>query len=84
MSVFVMSGVILTFVIALSSLLLVPKWGIDGYLISQLIGFSASISYTLFSSTEICHERKKVLNTMVIIEGKRLETAKIPTKSVEW
>ena len=30
MSVFVMSGVILTFVIALSSLLLVPKWGIDG------------------------------------------------------
>ena len=32
MSVFVMSGVILTFVIALSSLLLVPKWGVDGYL----------------------------------------------------
>ena len=49
MSVFVMSGVILTFVIALSSLLLVPKWGVDGYLISQLIGFAASISYTSFS-----------------------------------
>lgn len=49
MSVFVMSGVVLTFVIALSSLLLVPKWGVDGYLISQMIGFAASIFYTFFS-----------------------------------
>ena len=27
---------------------------------------------------------KKVLNTIVIIDGNRLDTAKIPTKSVEW
>ena len=30
MSVFVVSGIILTFVTAISSLLLVPKWGVDG------------------------------------------------------
>ena len=49
MSVFVVSGIILTFVTAISSLLLVPKRGVDCYIFSQLTFIIISSLYTVVS-----------------------------------
>ncbi len=84
MSVFVVSGIILTFVTAISSLLLVPKWGVDGYIISQLTGFIISSLYTVVSIHIHTYLSYKSISISTIKEMLSYSIPMIPNATLWW
>ena len=70
MKIYVISGIILTVITAIVSILIIPKYGLDGYLYAQFIGAASSllfISYkiNIFEYFSLSHYKFHVVKEML-------------------
>lgn len=84
MSVFVLSGIILTTVTVLVSFILVPIWGIDGYILSQLIGFLVASSYTIIATHAYSYFSYKYVSVRAVKEMLSYSIPMIPNATLWW
>lgn len=82
--VYVSSGIVLTLATALTSLVFLPLWGVDGYIYSLILSYLAATVYTIVIGKEYIYFSLKCLSKQSLNEMLRYSIPMIPNSIMWW